>query len=82
MSLYSVKVSLKLRAGVAQRPIFANAMAENFFGILKTECIYRQKLKTFQQANDLIDEYIHFYNHERLQTKTGLAPLSLRQASL
>ncbi|WP_373871900.1 hypothetical protein [Faecalibacterium gallinarum] len=25
---------------------------------------------------------MHFYNHERLQTKTGLAPLSLRQASL
>ena len=24
MSLYSVKVSLKLRAGVAQRPIFAS----------------------------------------------------------
>ena len=61
---------------------YDNAMAENFFGILKAECIYRQKLKTFQQANDLIDEYIHFYNHERLQTKTGLAPLSLRQASL
>ena len=61
---------------------YDNAMAENFFGILKTECIYRQKLKTFQQVNDLIDEYIHFYNHERLQTKTGLAPLSLRQTSL
>ena len=56
---------------------YDNAMAENFFSILKTECIYRQKLKTF-----LIDEYIHFYNHERLQTKTGPAPLSLRQASL
>ncbi len=61
---------------------YDNAMAENFFSILKTECIYRQKLKTFQQANDLIDGYIHFYNYERLQTKTGLAPLSLRQASL
>ena len=61
---------------------YDNAMAENFFSILKTECIYRQKLKTFQQANHLIDEYIHFYNYERLQTKTGLAPLSLRQASL
>ena len=61
---------------------YDNAMAENFFGILKTECIYRQKIKTFQQANDLIDEYIHFYNYERLQTKTGLSPLSLRQASL
>lgn len=61
---------------------YDNAMAENFFGILKTECIYRQKIRTFQQANDLIDEYIHFYNYERLQIKTGLAPLSLRQASL
>src|SRR5699024_5175186 len=61
---------------------YDNAMAENFFSILKTECIYRHKIKTFQQANELIDEYIHFYNHERLKTKTGLAPLSLRQASL
>ena len=61
---------------------YDNAMAENFFSILKTERIYRQKLQTFQQANHLIDEYIHFYNYERLQTKTGLAPLSLRQASL
>lgn len=61
---------------------YDNAMAETFFGILKTECIYRQKIRTFQQANDLIDEYIHFYNYERLQTKTGLSPLSLRQASL
>ena len=61
---------------------YDNAMAENFFAILKTECIYRQKLKTFQQANDLIDEFIHFYNHERLQTKPGLPQLSLRQASL
>ena len=43
---------------------------------------YDNAMKTFQQANDLIDEYIDFYNHERLQTKTGLAPLSLRQTSL
>ena len=61
---------------------YDNAMAENFFSILKTECIYRQNLKTFQQANQLIDEYIHFCNYERLQTKTGLAPLSRRPASL
>ena len=30
----------------------------------------------------LADEYIHVFNHERLKTKTGLATLSLRQASL
>lgn len=58
-----------------------NAIAENFFSILKTECIYRYKPKTFKQANDLIDSYIHFYNHERLQLKTGVALLTLRHSA-
>lgn len=58
-----------------------NAMAENFFSILKTECIYRHKPKTFKQANDLIDSDIHFYNHERLQLKTGVALLTLRHSA-
>ena len=57
---------------------YDNAMAENFFSILKTECIYRHKPKSFQEANDLIDNYIHFYNHERIQLKTGEAPLKQR----
>lgn len=48
---------------------YDNAMAENFFSILKTECIYRHKPKTLQEANELIDRYIYFYNHERIQTK-------------
>ena len=60
---------------------YDNAMAENFFSILKTECIYRHKLKTFGEANDLIDRYIHFYNHERIQNKTGVAPLTLRHSA-
>lgn len=57
---------------------YDNAMAENFFSILKTECIYRQKIKSFQQARELIDEFIYFYNHERIQLKTGEAPLARR----
>ena len=60
---------------------YDNAMAENFFSILKTECIYRYKPKTFREANDLIDRYIHFYNHERIQNKTGVAPLTLRHSA-
>ena len=56
-------------------------MAENFFSILKTECIYRHKPKTFHEANDLIDRYIHFYNHARIQNKTGVAPLTLRHSA-
>ena len=60
---------------------YDNAMAENFFSILKTECIYRHKPKSFCEANDLIDRYIHFYNHERIQLKTGVAPLTLRHSA-
>ena len=60
---------------------YDNAMAENFFSILKTECIYRHKPKTIREANDLIDRYIHFYNHERIQNKTGVAPLTLRHSA-
>ncbi len=60
---------------------YDNAMAENFFSILKTECIYRQKIKSFQQARELIDEFIHFYNYERIQLKTGEAPLARRLSS-
>ena len=60
---------------------YDNAMAENFFSILKTECIYRHKPRTFQEANDLIDKYIHFYNPERIQNKTGVAPLTLRHSA-
>ena len=55
-----------------------NAMAENFFSILKTECIYRHKPATFSEAIEMIDRYIHFYNHERIQLKTGEAPLARR----
>ena len=57
---------------------YDNAMAENFFSILKTECIHRVKLKTFEEARLLIGEYIRFYNNERIQTKTKLTPLEKR----
>ena len=60
---------------------YDNAVAENFFSILKTECIYRHKPATFSEANEMIDRYIHFYNHERIQLKTGVAPLSLRHSA-
>ena len=57
---------------------YDNAMAENFFSILKTECIYRTKLRTYEEARLLIGEYIHFYNNERIQLKTKLTPMEYR----
>ena len=60
---------------------YDNAMAENFFSILKTECIYRHLPATFDEARTLIDNYIYFYNNQRIQLKTGVAPLMLRHSA-
>lgn len=57
---------------------YDNSLAENFFSILKTECIYRTMLKTFNDAREIIDDYIYFYNNQRIQLKTKLTPLELR----
>ncbi len=57
---------------------YDNALAENFFSILKTECIYRARLQTYEEARLLIGEYIHFYNNQRIQLKTKLTPQEMR----
>lgn len=55
-----------------------NAMAENFFSIFKTECIYLERPKTIDEALKLTDEFVHYYNYERIQGN-GLTPYEERQ---
>ncbi len=57
---------------------YDNALTKNFFFILKTECVYRVKLQTYEEARLLVDQYIYFYNHQRIQLKTKLTPLEKR----
>ena len=45
---------------------YDNAMAENFFSTLKSECICRSKPAAFHTANESIDRHIHFYSHTRI----------------
>jgi len=59
-----------------------NACAENFFSILKCECIYREKPKTIEAAQQLVHEYIHYYNYQRIQNKTGQPPYEMRCCSV
>ena len=40
-----------------------NACVENFFGTMKSECIYRNRPATYNEAKTRIDQYIHFYNY-------------------
>jgi putative transposase len=60
-----------------------NAVVENFFGTLKSECFY---LNTFNEVSELetaIKEYIHYYNHERISLRLkGLSPVEFRTQAL
>jgi len=55
-----------------------NAPMENFFGHLKEEALRQFRTPTFEEAKEIIDEYIHFFNHERIQLKTRQTPYQVR----
>ena len=59
-----------------------NASIESIFSILKSESIYLQKIKTIEQAKELIDEFIDFYNNDRIQLKNKQTPMETRKMYL
>jgi putative transposase len=59
-----------------------NAPMENFFGHLKEEAMRQFPIPSFEEAKQIIDNYIHFYNYERIQLKTRQTPYQLRCLSI
>jgi transposase InsO family protein len=59
-----------------------NAPIENFFGHLKQECLNQFDNLSFLEVKQVIDQYIHFFNYERIQLKTKQAPFKLRCLSI
>ncbi len=57
---------------------YDNAAMENFFGTLKTECLYRARFSSRAEVAQLVAEYVHFYNFERISLKNSLTPLEIR----
>jgi putative transposase len=55
-----------------------NAPMENFFGHLKEEALRQVRNPTFEEARQIIDDYICFYNYERIQLKTRQTPYETR----
>jgi len=56
-----------------------NGPMEGFWGTLKSEMYYLKQFYTYDELKQAIDDYIHFYNHERYQAKlNGLAPIEYR----
>ncbi|WON78551.1 IS3 family transposase [Serratia sp. UGAL515B_01] len=56
-----------------------NAVAESFFGTLKSECFYLDEFNSVADLRKAVDEYIHYYNHERISLRLkGLSPVEYR----
>jgi putative transposase len=60
-----------------------NAVAENFFGHLKEELFHHNSFASTDELTTAIDEYIHWWNTERISTKLkGLSPAQYRAQAL
>ena len=62
-----------------------NCVMENFFGKMKNEMFYghEYEFKTLDELESAMEEYIHYYNKERIQTKLkGLTPCQARNQAL
>ena len=57
---------------------YDNAAMENFFGTLKSECLYLAHYDTRADVEQLVAEYVYFYNFERINLKNGLTPFEIR----
>ncbi len=56
-----------------------NGPMESFWGTLKSEKYYLHKYETFEELSQAIEQYIHFYNHDRYQKRlNGLSPIEYR----
>jgi len=51
---------------------YDNSSMENFFGTLKSECLNRMKFTDTIQLEKAVEEYVHFYNYERITMKMAL----------
>ena len=56
-----------------------NSIAENFFGLLKSELLYLQKFESIEQFKKELIEYIDYYNNRRIKCKLkGMSPVNYR----
>ena len=70
---YHIKPSMSRRGNC-----WDNAPMENFFGHFKEEALRQYPTPTFQEAKEIVDGYIAFYNYERIQLKTRQTPYQTR----
>ena len=56
-----------------------NAMAENFFGLMKSELLYARKFETPEAFVKALEKYIEYYNNKRIKLRLkGMSPVKYR----
>lgn len=62
---------------------YDNSLAENFFGLLKSELLYLQQFESVEHFKKELIEYIDYYNNRRIKGKLkGMSPVNYRIHSL
>lgn len=60
-----------------------NGPTEGFWGILKSEMYYLNKFYSYSELKEAIENYINFYNNERLQERfNDMTPMEVRALAL
>lgn len=63
--------------------VTANAVIENFFGLLKSELLYLQNFNSMEHFKQELIAYLDYYNNRRIKAKLkGLPPAIHRQQAL
>jgi len=57
---------------------YDNAVMENFFSHLKSELIYNIKITNEKMLYREVKKYIYFYNNKRIQIKTKMSPIEVK----
>ena len=58
-----------------------NSIMENFFGRLKTEMFFGEKFESVNAFIKALEEYIYYYNNERISLKLKMSPVKYRTQS-
>jgi putative transposase len=78
---HNMLLKVRVRISMSRRGnCFDNASMESFFSHLKAEALYLYHIRSVEEAQRRINEYIHFYNNDRPQRKLKkLTPVSYRR---
>ena len=85
MNQYQYKLEQKgIRQSMSRKGnCLDNSLAENFFGLLKSELLYLQKFNSIEHFRKELVEYIDYYNNKRIKGKLkGMSPVNYRIHSL